>query len=272
MARNLLIVLVYSLVEKKMKSFKHTLSFVVCAFAASVSCAATIDVQFDNPIFTGFKDRGYDDITIHATGNNHSVVNDYVYAGRFQGTASNLVGVSSSIFVDGVNDLFLYCYDIYQEIRYGQTVKSYTINLNGESARTLDFLGAVNQVMNKKNTVYDPYAWLHPVSGDQGAAIQLGIWESKYDDDSEWSLDEGEFKAGLLDDETKKWWTKFTKAMKRSDSLDGRYVMVLENDTFQDMIVGDPPTVPEPGSLALLGLGLGGLAAFAQRRKTRQAS
>jgi hypothetical protein len=54
--------------------------------------------------------------------------------------------------------------------------------------------------------------------------------------------------------------------MKDSKSLDGQYVMVLESPDYQDMIVGDPPSVPEPGSLALLGLGLSGLA-FAKRKK-----
>lgn len=258
-----------------MKTHANTLVFLVCAVAASVSNAATVDVKFDNPIFTGLTGRGYDDVSIHATGNGHSPVNASVYAGRFQGTASNLVGVASSVFVDGVDDLFLYCYDIYQGIRSGQDVKSYTINLDGEKSRTLDFLGAVNQVLNmgKSGKDYDPFAWLHPVSGNQGAAIQLGIWESKYEEGSPWSLTKGTFKADGLADETENWWNDFKDAIGVSDSLDDRYVMVLEHPGVQDMLVGDPPavTVPEPGMLALLGLSLGGLA-FAKRKKVHKPS
>jgi hypothetical protein len=245
-----------------MKTYKHALALIACAFTVSVSHAATVDVKFDGNIFEG---SGYQNVFIKAT--DTSLM--YVSAGRFQGTASNLVGVPPSIFVDGLSDLFMYCYDIYQEISGGQTVKSYTINMNGETARTLDFLGAVNQVMNTGKPVYDPYAWLHPVSGSQGAAIQLGIWESKYESGASWDFATGNFTATGLDADTTKWWTSFKGAINSSDSLDGRYVMVLENPYVQDMIVGDPPTVAEPGSLVLLGLGFGGLGFIRRRRGVR---
>lgn len=228
---------------------------------ASVSHALpTVKVEFDKNIFAG---SGSDDVTIQVAGSDPKGVR----AGRFQGTASNVVGVPDSIFVDSLNDLFMYCYDIFQEIKGGDS-ETYAINLNGEMARTLDFLGAVNTVLSA-GKAYDPFAWLRPDNRFQGAAIQLGIWESKYESDDAWVLSEGDFTASGLKKGTHKtqyWWSRFVDAIGDSDSLDGKYVMVLENSSVQDMITGDPLVVSEPAGLALLGLGLGGLL-WARRQK-----
>ena len=220
--------------------------------AGAAASAATIHVQFDNPLFTGVAAPTYDAVTITYPGQGGGgSVTTTVAAGRFQGTASALVGIDPSVLVDNVADLYLYCYDLYEHVGGGWSA-DYTVNFTAETARTLDFLGAVNTVLSEGKAQVDPYAWLHPTNGLMGAAIQLGIWESKYDS-GDWSLSSGAFGATGVEAQTASYLASFLAARPSAASLDGAYVMVLEAAGVQDMITGDPPgAVPEPGTLALV--------------------
>lgn len=227
------------------------------ALAASAAPAASLHVTFDNPIFSGVPAPAYDAVSITYPGQNGGAPRSAsVAAGRFQGTGSNLVGVDPSIFVDSLDDLYMYCYDVYQAVGNGWQV-DYTVNFDGERPRTLQFLGAVNEVLNAERGSADTFAWLHPSSGAQAAAIQLGIWESRYESDSAWSLAGGAFRASALDAGTATYMSRFFAAVPTAAALDGRYVMTLESGVAQDMITGDPPLpVPVPGTLALALLAL----------------
>ena len=252
-----------------MHAFRLPLAALALTVVSGVAHAAMVHVQFDNPIFNGVPTPSYDAVTItypaQGTGAPRSVS---TAAGRFQGTASNVVGVNPSIFTDSVDDLFMYCYDVYEPVGSGWGV-DYTIMLDGEQARTLDFLGAVNAVLNQGKPVYDTYAWLHPTSGAMAAAVQLGIWESKYESGG-WDLASGSFLATNIDSTTQVYLNSFLAAIDGASALDGRYAMTLEAAGAQDMITGDPPaSVPEPGMPALVAAAATAALWTARRRRVR---
>jgi hypothetical protein len=227
-----------------------------------------VTITFDRPIFS----KGSDNVHIRFPGELQGSDWAQVAAGRISGSASNLVGVSESIFVDGVDDVFMYCFDLYDAVRGGAVV-DYTINFGSIMQRTLDFIGAVNTVLNKqRNTLenFDRYAWVRPDNAAQSAAIQLGLWESKYESDTGWDIGRGSFRASALHPGTRTALEEFFGAARGEGNtpLEPQFAMLLENPDYQDMITADPPgTVPAPAPLGLLLLG--GLAALWQRGRPR---
>ncbi len=240
-------------------------AFAACSLGAQ---AATVTITFDSPIFNGTAAPGYDAVSItHPTSPGPGSKTISVAAGRFQGTASNLVGIDAGQFVDNINDVWMFCYDVYETIGHGQVV-TYTVNFNGATDRTLAFLGAVNSVLGASaSDEQKPYAWLHPTTAYEAAAIQLGIWESLYD--TGWDIVGGSFRASGLETATQTALSSYFGAIGTASALERKFTMVLEASGGQDMITGDPPRngVPEPGTLLLLLVSAGAFATGRRRRR-----
>ena len=130
---------------------KNIVVALVAVAGFTMAQAATVHIQFDNPIFGGFATgTGETSDALHITfasssPSSKNFVTEYVAAGRFSGKGSNVTGVSENIFVDSLDVLYMYCYDLYQDINHGNVV-DYTIDQSAGAVatRTLDFLGAVN--------------------------------------------------------------------------------------------------------------------------------
>lgn len=259
------------------------LSIIPAIANAGLTSIGTADVTFSNPIFT---DTGSDTVQIYYPNQNGDERSMRVSAGRFSGSAT-ADGFNADLFYENADLVHLYCIDLYQRIGSGwngsfgvHQLDANTPNILTNDAhpqrdfdRTLDFLGALNYTLanDYRHLGFGEsnYNWLNPTNAWMSGAIQLGIWESLYEDVGEetvnWDISTGDFRVS--DSERQSYSIHADGAsllsrtfanIQRTESLGTEYALVLTSDQYQDMIVGDPPIdVPVPATAALLIFGCG---------------
>jgi hypothetical protein len=190
------------------------------------------------------------------------------------------------------DEVILYCLDIFNDLEYANgfveyvayefddaadedpttaTKVSENLSITGNLNNVLNFLGALNKELAETEywvkeddgddgwVQYGTYNfgdrnWLNPANSIMSGAIQVGIWESLYDDDM--NINSGHFSVTGLDYDGEALLTEAFGRMESSDPLDSSQVLLFQPVTGGQTLIGDPVKVPAPGTLALLLSGL----------------
>jgi hypothetical protein len=174
--------------------------------------------------------------------NNSPYEQSRVYAGGF------VTNAGSESFIS-------WCVDIFQNTYIGQTVNDYN-KATGVAALGATKANALGRLATHA---------LGSVNNSATAgAFQLAAWEIINETNSSWNLTNGNFRASDVTNGSRSIAQGWLNALAGVTSLYN--VHVWQSRTRQDLAVFERVSVPEPATLALFIVGLGG-AAFAVRAR-----